>query len=260
MTLPSQLEAMANGPAAHKPADPEAIRDIEVDLGFKLPAEYVAFLLRSNGFEIDVDPIVQSAFRLHDVESIINESYAYGFDVRDEQVVLIGGNGVGSGYALDFRFEPVQFVRVSFYNHDRRNFEYLGDSLETFVGNVLADTTLKKPRGLAKRKKVKQPPNNVDPNRSPADSGPALILKDLGCETTDPADFISELGQFVFRAGGASYLLNPETGDHRQLLGDARRIFPPFAYYAPRNSLIGKFSTDVIHEWSVGEYDLEARS
>ncbi|WP_197442928.1 SMI1/KNR4 family protein [Lignipirellula cremea] len=249
---------MATGPAAHQPAALDAIREIEEELGFDLPADYTAFLQRSNGFDIDVDPVVESRFRLHQIETIIDKSHGYGFDVRDQQIVVIGDDGGEHAYAIDFRFDPVQFVRVSYYDHDRRSFEYLGDSLEVFVRNVLEDTKLKKPKGLAKRKKKTELPNKVDRKRKPEDPGLALILKDHHSEVAEPAIFVKELGQFVFRGQNGSHVLDPDDGNPHPLPGEARRSYPPFAYNPPRNSLIGKVYEPEQHKWFVGEFDIES--
>lgn len=216
MKLTPRLEKMLAGPSALPPAEEAAVAAIEDELGFDLPTDYRSFLLRSNGFSIDKDPDVPD-LRLHEIETIVDTSYGYDVDVRNDQFVLIGNDGGGFAYAIDFRFATLFFVGLS-YLEGRRGFVYLGENLDAFIERLVNGTKEKKPRGLPKRKKKRVVARKVDPHRKPDDPGLAFIARGYETITQVKPQYDEKRGRFLlptnreWRAGFPSvHLLDPDT-------------------------------------------------
>jgi hypothetical protein len=273
MKLAPRLERMLAGPSAHPPAEEATVAAIEDELGFKLPTDYRSFLLRSNGFSIDKDPDVPD-LRLHEIETIVDTSYGYDVDVRNDQFVLIGNDGGGFAYAIDFRFATLFFVGLS-YLEGRRGFVYLGENLDAFIEHLINGTKEKKPRGLPKRKKKRVVARKVDPHRKPDDPGLAFIARGYETITQCKPQYDEKRGQFLlptnreWRAGFPSvHLLDP----------DAAKIIPfteirdldlPGAFHPTKNAMIiHAFDPDFDNEgsqleiwdarWSMRELDLQS--
>lgn len=257
MTLPEKLQTMATGPAALEPANPDEIRLVEEELGFTLPADYTEFMRRSNGFNIDVDPVIQDQFRLYPIDSIIDESHGFDHDVREEQIVVIGTDGVDNAFAIDFKSDPAQFVKFNHHGRGRSSFIYLGETLEQFVDNVLAGNQLKKPRGLAKRKKAKLRPDKVDKNRKPDDPGLAMVLREHDSQCLNPYTYIAEYGVFVFSSHSGTHTLEPESGETKPLPGEAGRLYMPAIFDSQHSALVGACFDHEQHEYAIRSFDFE---
>lgn len=241
MTLSDKLQAMAAGPAAREPATVDDIQPIEEELGFQLPADYTAFMLRSNGFDIDVDPLIEYRFRLYPINTIIDESYGFDHDVRNEQIVVIGSDGVDNAFAIDFKTDPAHFVKFNHHGSGRSSFIYLGETLEQFVENVLAENTLKKPKGLAKRKKAKRRPDKPDDARKPDDPGLARVLKGHDCESLAPFSYVDERSVFVFKSNQGPHTFDHATGEIKPMPRELTNFHAPVVYDTACNALIGAY-------------------
>ena len=128
--IDSRLQPWINAPDAPPPASEESIAAIHAELGFELPADYLALVRQCNGYTGEVDLL---GLKFFSVEDLIESSSGYGVNVEKDQVVYFGSNWADTAFAFDFRFDPIQIIETPYGEIDRREFRYYGTTLSEFL-------------------------------------------------------------------------------------------------------------------------------
>lgn len=117
----------------HGPASHDAIATLEQQINASLPPSYRDLLLRSNGLE---GFIGNNYLVLWPIEEIIELNAAYGVSEFAPGILLIGSNGGGSGYAIDYRDCRMTFVEVPFIGMSLDDLEVKGYSVIELLSNL----------------------------------------------------------------------------------------------------------------------------
>lgn len=115
----------------YPPAAPEDISNVEKALSVIFPADYLAFLQHTNGYDGNVG---QSYARFIPVDQIEEYTSNYGKDIFP-WIVCIGTDGGNEMYVIDKRSEPLQFGLLPFIG-DEKDFIALGHTFESFVKHL----------------------------------------------------------------------------------------------------------------------------
>jgi hypothetical protein len=106
--IPALTKALKKNPGAAE----NTVRQLSSSLGVGLPADYVEFLLSTNGAE---GPIGQSSYvsvwPVEEVQVLNNE---YAVKEFAPGLLLFGSDGGDTGYAFDTRFKDERVVEVPF--------------------------------------------------------------------------------------------------------------------------------------------------
>ncbi|ANU23397.1 SMI1/KNR4 family protein [Planococcus donghaensis] len=105
------------------PADPNVIRNVEDQLGFQFPIEYVNFLLHSNGGE---GPIGENYLKLWRVDDLIEDNEGYSVEEFAPGLLIIGSDGGDTAYCIDTRSKEMPFVSMPFIGMDLDEVEPCG--------------------------------------------------------------------------------------------------------------------------------------
>lgn len=111
-------------------ADPNVIRNVEDQLGFQFPKEYVNFLLHSNGGE---GPIGDNYLQLWKVEELIENSEGYSVEEFAPGLLIIGSNGGDTAYCIDTRSKEMPFVSMPFIGMDLEQVELCESTFTKFL-------------------------------------------------------------------------------------------------------------------------------
>ncbi|TAA72669.1 SMI1/KNR4 family protein [Planococcus salinarum] len=112
------------------PADPNVIRNVEGQLGFQFPKEYVKFLLHSNGGE---GPIGDNYLQLWKVEELIEDNEGYSVEEFAPGLLIIGSDGGDTAYCMDTRSKEMPFVSMPFIGMDLEEVELCGSTFTKFL-------------------------------------------------------------------------------------------------------------------------------
>jgi hypothetical protein len=114
------------------PASPSSIEALKAALPFALPADYAQFLLQANGGEGHVG---ESFLRLWSVEELLERQLPAEIAEYVPGLFLVGSNGGGEAYALDFRSSLLRYVMTPFIVPE---WEYAYEIADDFDGFLLA--------------------------------------------------------------------------------------------------------------------------
>lgn len=95
----------------------ELVKQIQQELGFSFPQDYVDFITCSNGAE---GWIGSSYLALWPIEEIASTTRNTGFAKFDPGVFLIGSDGAGEAYAFDTRSEELSIVEVPYVGNGKQ--------------------------------------------------------------------------------------------------------------------------------------------
>ncbi|MCH4825900.1 SMI1/KNR4 family protein [Planococcus halocryophilus] len=112
------------------PADPNVIRNVENQLGFLFPDEYVKFLLHANGGE---GPIGDNYLQLWKVEELIEDNERYSVEEFAPGILIIGSDGGDTAYCMDTRSKEMPFVSMPFIGMDLEEVELCGSTFTKFL-------------------------------------------------------------------------------------------------------------------------------
>lgn len=96
---------------SNPPAEPEAIRRLEVESGLNLPTEYKEFLRRQNGGEGFIGSAYAMLWR---AEELLEMNKNYQVHECAPGLLLFGSDGGGEAFAFDMRTVPKLIVSVPF--------------------------------------------------------------------------------------------------------------------------------------------------
>jgi hypothetical protein len=100
---------------ANPPANRDSIARCQAHIGFRLPTDYVQFLLQMNGGEGFVG---KNYLRAWPVEDLIKSNKDYHVDEAAPGLFLFGSNGGGEAYAFDTRSAPPPVVVAPYVGMD----------------------------------------------------------------------------------------------------------------------------------------------
>ena len=121
------------------PAENHEIDALERALGVSLPADLRAFYKFSNGFNGELDRRGNYA-RIHPLAEVLSSTT--GYDVAAEfRLTLIGDNGGGYVFALDYAVEPPRYVGLSLLAADKSELNALGENFSEFLASLAAGQT-----------------------------------------------------------------------------------------------------------------------
>lgn len=132
MTDP-QLLALFNAQALNDPAPQGAIAEAERGLRRTLPDGYRAFLDASNGYD---DVLGTGYLSLWPAGQLVPRNEGYEVARKLADVVLIGSNGGGTVYGIDWSGGAPQFVSVPFVPMQREELRILATTFRDFVEAV----------------------------------------------------------------------------------------------------------------------------
>ena len=128
-TLESHPEFNGN-----EPATIDSISACEKSLNYKLPKDYVEFLMIKNGGEGFIGN--ESYLILWPIEDIVNFNREYEVANYCPGLLLIGSSGGGEAYAFDMRNSPWSVVQVPFVGMDYSLVELIGLSFQGFIDTL----------------------------------------------------------------------------------------------------------------------------
>jgi len=115
----------------NEPASEGAVRGVEHRIGVTFPDGYRSFLLASNGGE---GPVGENGYAmLWKIEQLQELTYSYEVEKYASGLLLIGSNGGGEAFALDFEKSPTEFVSMPFVGMDRSVMQPLGITFDDFI-------------------------------------------------------------------------------------------------------------------------------
>jgi hypothetical protein len=120
------IEFEANNPMADTAL---YTKQIEERFGKKLPADYVEFMEVYNGGEGSVG---KSYVALYPISKIIELNRDYEIEEAVPGLMLIGSNGGGEAFAIDYRTDEIRFVMIPFIFEEDAIIEF-SDSFEGFL-------------------------------------------------------------------------------------------------------------------------------
>lgn len=120
------IEFEANNPMADTAL---YTKQIEERFGKKLPADYIEFMEVYNGGEGSVG---KSYVALYPISKIIELNRDYEIEEAVPGLMLIGSNGGGEAFAIDYRTDEIRFVMIPFLFEEDAIIE-LSDSFEGFL-------------------------------------------------------------------------------------------------------------------------------
>lgn len=113
------------------PCSNEIIREVEKNLKFSFPNEYINFLLTSNGGEGWVGEY--SYLSLWKADEIIALNEAYEVSEFAPGLILFGSDGGIDAYAFDIRNESTVIVEVPFIGMDLMEVKNCGKNFVEFL-------------------------------------------------------------------------------------------------------------------------------
>jgi hypothetical protein len=129
------LTELLAGAACGAPATPEQVASAQRELGVQLPSDLVAFYesfgAADGDLTSDTDEEDGGWLILHPVDQLVDTNV--GYDHRDKLLVIVGSDGGGEAYALDYRVEPPVWVVVPFIDLGAENALPAGGSLVEFL-------------------------------------------------------------------------------------------------------------------------------
>jgi hypothetical protein len=128
-----QLLALFIAQSLNDPAPEGELAEAERDLGRALPDGFRAFLAASNGYD---DALGKGYLSLWPAGQLAprNEGYEVARQIAD--VVLIGSNGGGTCYGIDWAGRAPHFISVPFAPMQRAELRVLGATFRDFVEAV----------------------------------------------------------------------------------------------------------------------------
>lgn len=115
------------------PAPEGVVDEAERRIGRTLPHDYRAFFAISDGYD---DAVGKGHLSLWPAGQLALRNEAYEVSRRLTDVVLIGSNGGGSVYGIDWASGAPQFISVPFALMERAGFRVLAATFEDFLGLV----------------------------------------------------------------------------------------------------------------------------
>jgi hypothetical protein len=131
MTEVRELTASLRKPTG---ATREAIDLASTALGVTFPADYVAFMLESDGGEGRLG--LGAYIALYPVGELLAKNKAYAVDEFAPGLVLFGSDGGGIAFAFDKRRVPAELVEVPFIPMSLDEVKVLGADLLTFLRSL----------------------------------------------------------------------------------------------------------------------------
>jgi len=136
------LTELLAGATCGAPATSEQVESAQRELGVQLPSDLVAFYESFGAADGDLpsDPDEEEGgwLILYPVEELVDTNVGYGY--RDQLLVIVGSDGGGEAYALDFRADPPVWVVVPFIDLDAEHALPAGGSLVEFLLAIKGNT------------------------------------------------------------------------------------------------------------------------
>jgi hypothetical protein len=128
-----QIMALFVTQSLNDPAPDGAVAEAERELGRSLPEGFREFLAVSNGYD---DALGKGYLSLWPAGQLAPRNEGYEVASKIDDVVLIGSNGGGTCYAIDWSGGAPQFISVPFMPMQRAEVRVLGASFRDFVEAV----------------------------------------------------------------------------------------------------------------------------
>ena len=128
-----QLLALFIAQSLNDPAPEGELAEAERDLGRVLPDGFRAFLAASNGYD---DALGKGYLSLWPAGQLTPRNEGYEVARQIDDVVLIGSNGGGTCYGIDWAGGAAQFISVPFVPMQRAELRVLGATFRDFVEAV----------------------------------------------------------------------------------------------------------------------------
>jgi len=116
------------------PATKEAIEEIQAKLGITFPAQYIEFMLDSNGAEGPIGP--NSYLSIWSIEQIIELNEAYEVNEFTSGLVYFGSDGGGMAYAFDVRGANPSIVEFPFESINIADVKFCGNTFAEFLEHL----------------------------------------------------------------------------------------------------------------------------
>jgi hypothetical protein len=132
--LPGDLNKAMQSPSLRAGVARETLTNIAAQLGVTMPADYVEFMMESDGAEFQLG---ETFVVLLSADDLVDENEAS--DDFPAYLKVFGGNGGSEKYAFDTRTTPNQIVVVPHYQPDDDDVLPQGTSLIGFLRRILND-------------------------------------------------------------------------------------------------------------------------
>jgi hypothetical protein len=123
------LEALSAA-GLRESATTSTIASVERELGVNFPADYKAFLLRTDGYE---GVIGENYAQLYRAIEIPESQRGYEIDSYVPGFVIFGSNGGGEAYGFDSRTSPWNVYMLPFIGMEWKEAVKIGTSFEDFL-------------------------------------------------------------------------------------------------------------------------------
>lgn len=123
-------------------ANQEALNNFMTKMGVSLPADYIRFMLTSDGAEGPIGG--REYLRLWSSEELQELNDGYGVSEFAPGLVLFGGDGGDVGYAFDSRSRTLPIVKVHFVGMSLESAEPFAENFNEFLDKLARNETKKK--------------------------------------------------------------------------------------------------------------------
>jgi hypothetical protein len=128
--MSSDMDKLLENLNQNPPASTNVLEETEKKLGFKLPAEYVEFLKKSNGGEGFIGDEYVILWR---IEELISMNCSYEVEKDVPGFLIFGSNGGGEAFGLDTRTPQWSIVKIPFVGMDWKSAEPMGLTFKAFL-------------------------------------------------------------------------------------------------------------------------------
>ena len=115
-------------------ATEQSLQILSKEIGVQLPHKYIEFMRFSNGAEGAIGP--NNYLVIWPVNEIKELNEGYAVDEFAPGLVLFGGDGGGTAYAFDTRFEEMPIVEVPLVGMDISLAKQCGATFKKFLEHV----------------------------------------------------------------------------------------------------------------------------
>jgi hypothetical protein len=121
---------MQDLPLTFQPSGPSDFAIEKLEMGQRLPQDYLQFMLAFNGGEGFIGEHYLLLWQLEDLQEL---NQGYGFSEFAPELIAFGSDGGGEAFAFDTSFTPASIVVVPFIGMCNDNATWVAASFDGFL-------------------------------------------------------------------------------------------------------------------------------